>query len=463
MIQALIPGRFIEFIPGLQLVSKPLLFIMKSIYHFFFPVLLSLLLLLSCSETTSQQSDIQTKTATIAIAGNAYLTEGNSGNITQNGITGWQDPTSIYSVFVKLHQPAVAEIKLRAKTDTGNSLVSVEIDGQKRSSEITSQSFELVSFGHFELPGNEYIQINLRGIEKNGTDFANITDLVLELPADIALSYVKDNENGRYYWGRRGPSVHLSYETPDNTNLKWFYSELTVPEGKDPAGSFFMANGFGEGYFGIQVNSDSERRVLFSVWSPYQTDNPDEIPEDQRIQLIKKGDDVQTGEFGNEGSGGQSFLRYNWLAGYTYRFLNSVEPDGDGNTVYTAYFYSPQLQEWILIAQFLRPKTNTWYTRPHAFLESFLPQNGFIRRKGFYHNQWAADTDGNWHELPTATFTGDDIAQTGYRLDFDGGIEDQRMFFMENGGFFVGETSLGSKFERTKTEQKPDVDFKGLP
>ena len=31
-----------------------------------------------------------------------------------------------------------------------------------------------------------------------------------------------------------------------------------------------MANGFGEGYFGIQVNGPNERRVLFSVWSPFK-------------------------------------------------------------------------------------------------------------------------------------------------------------------------------------------------
>ena len=38
-------------------------------------------------------------------------------------------------------------------------------------------------------------------------------------------------------------------------DIEWFYSELTVPEGNDVIGSYFMANGFSEGYFGIQVNS----------------------------------------------------------------------------------------------------------------------------------------------------------------------------------------------------------------
>ena len=432
---------------------------MKQLYNSFFTALL-LLLFAACSDSTSQENEIQTKTETIALGGNTFLTAGNSGTISQNGISDWTDPDALFSVFVKLSEPALTEVKLRANTANSSS-ISVEINGETRTEQITSEQ-NLVSFGEFELPGGEYIQIDLRGVEKAGTEYTEASELILELPLEINASYVKDNENGRYYWGRRGPSVHLSYETPDETDLKWFYSEVTVPEDEDPAGSFYMANGFGEGYFGIQVNSETERRVLFSVWSPYQTDNPEEIPEEKRIQLLDSGEGVNVGEFGNEGSGGQSFLRYDWTAETTYRFLNSVEPDGSGNSIYTAYFYSPDGQEWRLIARFLRPQTDTWYTRPHSFLESFLTRNGHLSREAFYHNQWAMDTSGNWHELTKAIFTGDDIAQSGYRLDFDGGLQGD-LFFMRNGGFFVGDTSLGSEFTRPDSGVQPNVNMDDLP
>jgi hypothetical protein len=78
--------------------------------------------------------------------------------------------------------------------------------------------------------------------------------------------------------------------------------------------------------------------VLFSVWSPYRTDNPRDIPEDQRIVPLGSGPGVRVGEFGNEGAGGQSYLVYPWKSGATYRFLTQVKPDGQGNTVYTAWF-----------------------------------------------------------------------------------------------------------------------------
>ena len=79
-----------------------------------------------------------------------------------------------------------------------------------------------------------------------------------------------------------------------------------------------MANGFGEGYLGFQVKSSRERRVLFSISSPYKMDNPNEIPEDQRIVALAKGYGVYVGEFGNEGSGGQSYLASPRQAGHAY-------------------------------------------------------------------------------------------------------------------------------------------------
>jgi hypothetical protein len=223
-----------------------------------------------------------------------------------------------------------------------------------------------------------------------------------------------------------------------------------------------MTNGFGEGYFGIQVNSEVERRILFSVWSPFKTDNPGEIPDEEKVILLKKGDGVYTGEFGNEGSGGQSYLKYAWKAGQTYSFLNSVTPDGKGNTVYTAYFLDHELGEWMLIASFLRPKTDTWYKRPHSFLENFVPETGNQERTANYGNQWAADAQGNWLELTEAKFTGDDIAKRGYRKDFEGG-EKAGQFYLRNDGFFNSSVELNSLHQRKAKGVSPTVSFDKLP
>jgi hypothetical protein len=266
-----------------------------------------------------------------------------------------------------------------------------------------------------------------------------------------------------FYWGKRGPSVHLTFSSEQKSDsIKWFYNEITVPDGNDVIGSYFMSIGFGEGYFGIQVNSEEERRILFSVWSPFQTDNPQDIPENQRIKLLKKGEAVTAGKFGGEGSGGQSYMKFMWKAGITYKFLLKGEPTLNNSTDYTAYFYNPEEAKWMLIASFRRPETSTYLTRFHSFLENFIPVQGKFTRMGIYSNQWICDKDNMWFEATGARFTADNTARKGSRLDYAGGVIDGQ-FFMKNCGFFNETVTIGSEFTRPSANNRPDIDFESLP
>ncbi len=85
---------------------------------------------------------------------------------------------------------------------------------------------------------------------------------------------------------------------------------------------------------------------------------------------LAKGPEVRLGEFGNEGSGGQSFLVYPWKAGMTYRFLTEVKPDGNGNTRYTCWF-GPKDGEFRLIASFLASQ-DEYYAERISFLSGKL-------------------------------------------------------------------------------------------
>lgn len=274
-----------------------------------------------------------------------------------------------------------------------------------------------------------------------------------------SLNFVK--EGFSFHFGRRGPSVHMNYVLPEDINAEWLYNEVTVPEGYDQVGSYFMANGFAEGYFGIQVNSEKERKVLFSVWSPFETDNPNDIPPDKRVILVKKGKGVVVKGFGGEGSGGKSYLVYPWKAGNSYRFLNRVRPADNGRSEYTAYFYAPETGRWQLIAQFLRPETNTYYKSPYSFLENFMPTMGYISRKSYYNNQWAYTDKGEWIELTKALFTGDTSASKGMRMDYQGGV-DEEGFYLKNGGFFNDNSTLNTYFERKHLGKKPNIKWDEL-
>jgi hypothetical protein len=379
------------------------------------------------------------------------------------GIVQWADTQITFDTYIRVNKAGTLTLKINAKS-AGKSRLRVTIQNQKKEVQLQGNNFSLYDAGEWILKDTGYIRINIAGIEKSGQYFADINEYaVYGTAVNTSTAFTKNNEGNFFYWGRRGPSVHLNYPFADSMQARYFYNEVTVPEHEDVVGSYFMANGFGEGYFGIQVNSTTERRILFSVWSPFSTDDPKSIPDSMRIVMLKKGESVHVGEFGNEGSGGQSYMRFNWKAGTTYKFLLKGEPDNNGSTTYTAWFFAPEKKKWMLIASFKRPQTNTYLKRFHSFLENFIPEQGDITRTVLFGNQWIYTTKNEWLPLRKAVFTYDNTAAKKYRMDYAGGVE-QGKFFLQNCGFFKNYTNYKTVFERTgNKEHAPAIDFSKLP
>lgn len=403
----------------------------------------------------------------IPLAGNSYRANRDGGG--RDGVSNairLSDERDVYRVYFHVDRTARCQLAVTGTSDRGAAEIAAEVGESTLTTNLTSgtapsgnAAMKTLGTVTFEKPG--YVQVTLT---HSKGDPATLTELVVTSDQeDLHLDFVRNNEGGMFYWGRRGPSVHLSYRTPQDKDLTYAYNEITVPEGQDTVGSYFMSNGFSEGYFGIQVNSESERRVLFSVWSPFRTDNPAEIPESDRVATLAKGDRVRAQDFGNEGSGGQSYLIYPWKSGQTYCFLTEVKPDGKGNTRYTSWFRPKSDPKWRLMASFRRPKTDKHLTGFHSFLENFVPDTGDITRSAHYGNQWVRDTEGQWHEVTTARFTGDNTARGRHRLDFAGGSSGD-VFFLRNCGFFAPHVELDQTFERRSTaSDRPQIDFSKLP
>lgn len=414
----------------------------------------------------AQSTRVPVSSQTLPIDGNTWQVSGKftrNGGIIKSGIREWNNAEASFKSFFRIANPGILKLWVNAEVPEGTSSLEISIAGKVQQVELTNHKMQDIYVGEWNLLDTGYVAITLKGLTKRGESFANISDYKIAGSAiNEGTRFVRNDEGSFFYWGRRGPSVHLGYQVPQDIDAKWYYNEIMVPEGEDIIGSYYMANGFSGGYFGIQVNSDTERRVLFSVWSPFVTDNPNEIPEEERIKMLKKGEDVYTGEFGNEGSGGQSYLRFNWKAGNTYKFLLKGEPAENDHTVYTAWFFAPEEGEWRLIASFSRPKTNSWLTGFHSFLENFSPNQGIYERKVLFSNQWVADKNDNWLEVNRARFTADNTARVGFRMDYSGGMENGK-FYLRNCGFFSDYTPIGVLFDRPNTNQKPKIDLNKLP
>ncbi|WP_186757449.1 DUF3472 domain-containing protein [Echinicola salinicaeni] len=254
-------------------------------------------------------------------------------------------------------------------------------------------------------------------------------------------SFLFKTEKGsaRYAKWLSSPSVHLSYQPDDQVSREydWLYGEINVPEGHDPMYSFYMCIGFYRGYFGIQVNSASERRVLFSVWdsSDVPDDRKDVDPEDL-VTLVDKGDEVYAGGFGNEGTGGQSYWKYPWETAVPVKFIMNVRKNNDNTVLLSAWFKDVEAEGWKYMATWKAPKEQRYFDGFYSFLENFGNRNGQEVRMAQYYNMWGKEVNGDWINFNRARMTHTDGVPEG-RDDYAGGLVqgNSNQFYMSSGGY----------------------------
>lgn len=378
----------------------------------------------------------------------------------RSGLTRWTDPSQSVNwygrfpetgdvtarVLVKLPKDAMSKLRLTV----GGQARDVQVEGGGMDAAVSAD------FGSFPIAKAGYQRFMLECLNEKGQRFGDLEALVLE-GGPVASAHFNLKER------RNAASVHMNYPLPPDEKIQWFYNEVTGVA--DPVCTFYMACGFKRGYFGMQVNSPTERRIIFSVWdSGNEAVSRSKVSADDRVQLVAKGEGVDAGDFGNEGTGGHSHLVYPWKTGTVQRFLLGAKPVDDTHTLYAGYWWHPERNDWLLIAAMKAPKDGGWLSRLHAFSENFWGSTGHIQRKALYGNQWIRTADGRWIELKAATFSHDATGKAD-RMDRFMGVEDGR-FFLSHGGFVEGSTKFGERFERPSSGQAPDFklpDFPGLP
>lgn len=359
----------------------------------------------------------------------------------EKGLSGWKDSKQRISWFGDIKTPGKLTASLRVKGDEGRAFV-LKVGETSREAVV---SHGAASFGEFEIAKAGFAKFELTA--KADADGQGLIEaLVLDGPATADAHF---NLEPR----RNASSVHLMYPTQKDEKIALFYNEVTAVE--EPLYTFYMACGFSRGYFGMQINSETERRIIFSVWDAGNGTNAidrSNVAKDDQTQLLAKGDGVEASVFGHEGTGGHSHLVYPWKTGQAQKFVVAVKPEGT-HTTYSGYWFHPEKQNWMLIASFKAPKDGNYLRGLHSFSENFGGQNGHQRRKALYGPQWFATADEKWTELLTAKFSHDPTGKT-HRLDRFMGVEEGR-FFLSHGGFVEGFTKYGEPFTRPATNTPP--------
>ncbi len=373
-----------------------------------------------------------------------------------SGITGWSDPHLKVLWFGELKTPGEVTCALELRLPAGReSRLRLTVAGTSREATALGDTNSVrVAFGNFPIKTAGYQNFTLESLNAAGTSAGDIEALVLDGPAIRGAHFnLKERRNAA--------SVHLMYPIPAGTNVEAFYCEMTAID--DPVATYYMACGWHRGYFGMQVNSPKERRIIFSVWdSGNEAVSRDKVGAADRVTLVAKGEGVYSGDFGNEGTGGHSHLKYVWKTGEKQRFIVTAKPVDATHTIYSGFYFHPDKKEWMLISSWRAPKDGSWLRGLYSFSENFGGNNGHLRRKALFGNQWLRTEAGQWIEQTTAGFSHDPTGKAD-RLDRFMGVADGQ-FFLSHGGFVPGFTKFGEKFTRPATGKPPgDIVLPELP
>jgi hypothetical protein len=366
----------------------------------------------------------------------------------RSGVTRWDDPAIKVLWFGQIKTAGKLDCSLALRLPKeATSKLHLTVAGQSHEASVQGNGSELVTanFGSFDIAQAGYQRFTLESLNPRGQPFGDLDALILNGPATQDAHF---NLKSR----RNAASVHLAYPVDKDKKVEAFYCEMTGLE--DPVWTYYMACGWHRGYFGMQVNGPTERRIIFSVWdSGGEAVDRGKVADENRVKLVAKGEGVYTGDFGNEGTGGHSHMVYPWKTGEKQRFIVTAKPTDETHTIYSGYYFHPDKKQWVLISSWKAPREGGYLRGLYSFSENFGGANGHVLRKALYGNQWIRTADGQWIELTTASFSHDPTGKAD-RLDRFMGVENGQ-FFLSHGGFVPGFTQYGEKVTRPAVGQPP--------
>src|SRR5690606_20865707 len=153
----------------------------------------------------------------VPIGGNTFLTStGNTDQVTSAGIKEWTSPQSLLTTYVHLASPQKALLQLEIAEQSHGSEIEVSVGSYVRRM-VIPKGVRLLKVGEVPLRTG-YNRITFKGIHRIHGNYADLKAISLDTEGQgLNASFVEDNIDNRFYWGRRGPSVHLSYLVPDES------------------------------------------------------------------------------------------------------------------------------------------------------------------------------------------------------------------------------------------------------
>ncbi|KAG2171477.1 hypothetical protein INT43_009138 [Umbelopsis isabellina] len=242
-----------------------------------------------------------------------------------------------------------------------------------------------------------------------------------------------------------GVADHLWYRY-SLPNITDWYNEIKVHPDMEPTSTYFMSNGFGNGYFGIQPNAPN-KTVLFSIW---------DADDGTKVTNQYCGPKSICSTFGGEGTGLHVNYNFNWTAGVTYAGLIKTKSVVPGYTDFSGYFMHEN-KEWYHMATYRRKQPTPWLTGLYSFVENPSSVTINITRRTNFGNQWVRNATGHSEELTVAGLdhTSPLVASDRYGA----GVDKTSFYLFINGP--SNDIPKNTTLVRQATHQEPDWSMQG--
>ena len=293
---------------------------------------------------------------------------------------------------------------------------------------ILSQNGE-VWFDHITI---EVVDTNIPVTKENPyTDTLKISKLITQNYLDSTKNLTTGNPQ------LNAPYLSLYYDLQRTDSIEWAYGEINVPKNEAPVNTYYCILGGNYFYSGIQVNSGTERRIIFSVWDAKGGNNDKNLVADSaRATLLYACKDLYTDRFGGEGSGVHTHLIFDWKEGTTYKFLLNAQPDfKEKSTTYT--FFVQTDNKWKMLAKIKTPYFSSYIKYLYSFLENFGRNDGMNRRSASYQNIWVNQVNGCWNEITRPSFHLPFGDNNRLKKDYGCGLSTANGFMLSSGGGFT--------------------------
>ena len=372
--------------------------------------------------------------------------------INERGVGNWSNPSDILEWHGTITNPGSFTAILNVELPEGESIqYTIGVGNTFHHVRTTGVSgITHVLFPKFSIEKAGAVRIMLAAKQNAGPTFGRPISLEL---TGTAIEDSHFNLLPR----RNAASVHLNYPMERGAKIIAFTNTIIARE--DPLYTYYCAAGFRRGYLGMQVNSPTERRVIFSIWdSGGEKRDRANVDTKDRVTLLEKGEDVVASDFGNEGTGGHSHKVIDWHVGEPVSFLVTAKPEGT-TTEYAGYYAKGIKPTWNLIAKFRAPNDGNLLSGLYSFVENFGGSTGQFRREAEFDSQFVYFADGSQIPVTKATFSHDATGR-GDRLDYFATGEGTH-FSLANGGFGTEHLAFGSPISH-EPAKAPRVDPKAV-